>query len=79
MAQAVWRWEPSGAAGCRESEARPLYIMLQQPSFTKEVAKNGLLMIFLKVVILYFSAALGGVYCHMRESLPDACPQKEKL
>lgn len=53
--------------------------MLQQPSFTKEVAKNGLLMIFLEVVIFYFSAALGGVYCHTRESLPDACPQKEKL
>lgn len=25
MAQAVWCWEPSGVAGYREPEARPLY------------------------------------------------------
>lgn len=53
--------------------------MLQQPSFTKEVAKSDLLMIFPEVAILYFSAVLRGVYCYTRESLPDAHPQKENL
>lgn len=36
-------------------------------------------MIFLEVVILNFSAALGGVYRDARESLPDPHPQKGNL
>lgn len=59
----------------RESEPKPVNAVVTQ--FHKTSCKNGLVMMFLEVAILDFSDVLGGIYCQIRESLPDRCSYKD--